>query len=65
MAVIGWQATLYAIGSGERGEATNMLRIPKLPFELATAACSAIFALVLLVQAWRALRPFRHPEIRR
>jgi TRAP-type C4-dicarboxylate transport system permease small subunit len=65
MAVIAWQATLYALVSGQRGEATNMLRIPKLPFELVAAACAALFAIVLLVQAWRALRPFEQPESRR
>ena len=62
MAVIAWQATLYAIGSIQRGEATNMLKIAKYPFELITAACTAVFAVVLIVQAWRALRPSRQPE---
>jgi TRAP-type C4-dicarboxylate transport system permease small subunit len=65
MAIIAWQATLYAIVSGQRGEASNMLRIPKLPFELVTAACAALFALVLLVQAWRTLRSSQQPETRR
>ena len=65
MAIIAWQATLYAIVSGQRGEATNMLKIAKYPFELVTAACAAIFALVLLAHAWRALRPSRQPEPRR
>lgn len=65
MAVIAWQATLYAIGSIQRGEATNMLKIAKYPFELITAACTAAFAVVLIVQAWRALRPSRQPESRR
>jgi TRAP-type C4-dicarboxylate transport system permease small subunit len=62
MAVIAWQATLYAFGSAARGEATNMLKIPKQPFELVTAVCAALFAVVLLVQAWRALRPSRPPD---
>jgi TRAP-type transport system small permease protein len=57
MAVIAWQGMLYAFGSAARGEATNMLGIPKQPFELVTAACAALFAIVLLVQAWRTLRP--------
>ena len=57
MAVIAWQATLYAFASAARGEATNMLKIPKQPFELVTAVCAALFAVVLLVHAWRALRP--------
>jgi TRAP-type C4-dicarboxylate transport system permease small subunit len=59
MAVIAWQATLYAIGSSGRGEATNMLRIPLWPFELVSAASMAVFAVVLLIQAWRALKPAR------
>jgi len=59
MAVIAWQTTLYAIGSARRGEATNMLRIAKYPFELVAAASSAVFAVVLLVLAWRALRSSR------
>lgn len=56
MLVIAWQATRYALESVARGEASNMLRIPKYPFELVTAACAAIFAIVLLMHAWRALR---------
>jgi TRAP-type C4-dicarboxylate transport system permease small subunit len=62
MAVIAWQATIYAFGSAARGEATNMLKIPKQPFELVTAACAALFAIVLLVQAWKALRPSPPPD---
>ena len=65
MLVIAWQATRYAMGSVARGEATNMLGIAKHPFELVTAACAAIFALVLLGQAWKALRPPKQPEFRR
>ena len=65
MAVIAWQATLYAIVSGQRGEATNTLKIPKQPFELVTAVCALLFAVVLLVQAWKALRPSQAPETRR
>ena len=62
MAVIAWQATLYAFGSAARGEATNMLKIPRLPFELATAVCAALFALVLLVRAWKTWRPSQPPD---
>ena len=62
MAVIAWQATLYAFASAARGEATNMLKIPKQPFELVTAVCAALFAVVLLVHAWRALRPSPPPD---
>jgi len=65
MLIIAWQATRYAMGSVARGEATNMLGIAKYPFELVTAACAAIFALVLLGQAWKALQPPKQPEFRR
>jgi TRAP-type C4-dicarboxylate transport system permease small subunit len=57
MAVIAWEATRYAMGSVARGEATNMLGIPKFPFELVSAAGAALYAVVLLLQAWQALRP--------
>jgi TRAP-type transport system small permease protein len=62
MAVIAWQAVVYAMGSMARGEATNMLRIAKYPFELVTAVSAVIFAIVLLAQAWKALRPSRQPD---
>jgi len=65
MGLIAWQTTLYAIGSMQRGEASNMMRIPKAPFELVAAAGAGLFAAVLLVQAWRALRQPRAPEARR
>lgn len=65
MALIAWQAVVYAMGSMARGEATNMLRVAKYPFELVTAASAAVFAIVLLVQAWRTLRPPRQTEGRR
>jgi TRAP-type C4-dicarboxylate transport system permease small subunit len=65
MAVIAWQTTLYAFASAVRGEATNMLKISQQPFQLVTAACAALFAVVLLVQAWRTLRPSQPPDDRR
>ncbi len=61
MAVMAWQAALYAIGSAERGEATNMLGIQIFPFQLVIAASTAVFAVVLLVLAWKALRPSPRP----
>lgn len=55
-AVMAWQAAVYAFTSRSRGEATNMLKIDLWPFELLTAASMALFCVVLLVQAWKALR---------
>jgi TRAP-type C4-dicarboxylate transport system permease small subunit len=54
--VIAWQTVLHALGSAARGEATNMMKVPHAPFQLVAAASVAIFAVVLLVQAWRAAR---------
>ncbi len=56
MALVAWQTARYAMGSIARGEATNMLKIAKYPFELVAAAGIAVFAVVLLAQAWRAAR---------
>ena len=55
-AVMAWQATLFALGSRARGEATNMLSIQTWPFEMLTGASMALFSAVLLGQAWRTLR---------
>lgn len=65
MAVIAWEAVHYALGAADRGEASQMLRVPLWPFQLATAASAAIFGLVLVRQAWSAFRPSRQPEPRR
>jgi TRAP-type C4-dicarboxylate transport system permease small subunit len=54
--VIAWRTVLHAVGSAERGEATNMMRVPHAPFEFVAAASVAIFAAVLIAQAWRAAR---------
>jgi TRAP-type C4-dicarboxylate transport system permease small subunit len=56
LVVIAWRTVLHAIGSAERGEATNMMRVPHAPFELVAAASVAVFAAVLIAQAWRAAR---------
>jgi TRAP-type C4-dicarboxylate transport system permease small subunit len=64
MALVAWQTVRYALGSIARGEATNMLKIPKYPFELIAAVGVAAFAVVLAVQAWRAARPPRPPGSR-
>jgi len=55
-ATMAWEAARYALDSRSRGEATNMLKIDLFPFQLVAAASMALFAAVLLVQAWKALR---------
>ncbi|HVL35115.1 MAG TPA: TRAP transporter small permease [Burkholderiales bacterium] len=54
--VMAWQAVVYAMSSRARGEATNMLRIELWPFEVLTGASFALFSIVLLASAWKALR---------
>ena len=45
----------YALTSLEWGEATNLVEIPHYPFILTVAICTALYALVLLVQAVRVI----------
>ncbi len=56
LAVVAWRTTLYALGSYRGNDATNMMAIPKYPFQLITAVGAALFALVLLIEAVRAAR---------
>ncbi len=53
LALMAWQAGLFALGSRVRGEGTNMLAIPTWPFEMLTAVSMGLFALVLLRQVWK------------
>ncbi|HEX2257489.1 MAG TPA: TRAP transporter small permease, partial [Afifellaceae bacterium] len=55
LALVAWRAATYALGSYRWGDLSNMMRIPKYPFQLATAASAALFALVLLLEAAKAL----------
>jgi TRAP-type transport system small permease protein len=56
LAVAAWRTVLHALGSYRWGDATNMMAIPKYPFQLVTALGCALFAAVLLGQAIRAAR---------
>jgi TRAP-type transport system small permease protein len=60
LAVVAWRTAIYALGSLRFGDATNMMAIPKYPFQLVTALSAALFALVLLVQAVKAARGRAH-----
>lgn len=55
LAFVAWRAWLYAAGSLRWGDLTNMMRIPKHPFQFAVAISCGLFALVLLLQSARAL----------
>jgi TRAP-type transport system small permease protein len=55
LAFVAWQATKYAMGSLRWGDLTNMMRIPKFPFQLAVAISMALFAVVMLLQSVRVM----------
>ena len=56
LAVVAWRTIVYALGSYRWGDASNMMAIPKYPFQLVTALGCGLFAAVLLGQAIRAAR---------
>lgn len=54
LALIAWRAWSYAMGSLNMGSLTNMMRVPKFPFQAAVAVSMGLFALVLLLEAAKA-----------
>lgn len=57
LAFVAYRAWLYAAGSLRWGDLTNMMRVPKHPFQFATAVSCGLFALVLLLQGLRVMFP--------
>ena len=57
LAVVAWQSWLHAMSGLSYGDVTNMMRIPKYPFQFAIAISAGLFALVLCLEALKALRP--------
>ncbi len=53
-ALIAWRVLLETMATFN--QTSNMLRMPHYPFRFAVAACSLVFAAVLLIQGWQALR---------
>jgi len=51
-----WQTVRQGLDAFEFEEASNLVEIPHSPFFLVIASCSAVYALVLFVQAIRAAR---------
>lgn len=58
---VAWRVYLNAQGSLRWGDITNMMRIPKHPFQFAVAASFGLFALVLLLDGLKVLAG-RGPE---
>lgn len=55
LGLMAWQAWTYAGGTLRTGSLTNMMRIPRYPFQAAVAISVGLFALVLLLQAAQVL----------
>ena len=57
LAVLAWQSFGYAAKSYDFGDVSNMMKIPKFPFQYAVAVSAALLALVVALDALKALRP--------
>jgi TRAP-type C4-dicarboxylate transport system permease small subunit len=55
LALMAWKAWNYAGGSLRMGSLTNMMRIPKYPFQVAVAVSAGLFSMVLLLDAAKVL----------
>ncbi len=60
--VVAWQSTIQGLDALEFGDGFNVLPIPHHPFCFMIAFGSLVYAVVLLVMAWRSARGF--PEIK-
>lgn len=57
LGLLAWQAFGYAFRSYGYGDVSNMMRIPKYPFQFAIAFSAMLFTIVLVIEALKALRP--------
>jgi TRAP-type C4-dicarboxylate transport system permease small subunit len=57
LALLTWRSFEYAISSYGYGDVSNMMRIPKYPFQFAIAISAGLFTIVLIIDALKALRP--------
>ena len=57
LGVIAWESFGYAMKGMSYGDVTNMMRIPKSPFQFAVAISAMLFTIVLIIDALKALRP--------
>ena len=57
LGTLAFQSFGYAMKSYGYGDVSNMMRIPKYPFQFAIAMSAALFTVVLVIDALKALRP--------
>lgn len=57
LALLAWESIEYALRSHAQGDVSNMMQIPKSPFQFAVAISAGLFAVVLLLEAIRVIHP--------
>ena len=57
LAVLSWESVEYALRSHAYGDVSNMMKIPKSPFQFAVAISTGLFAIVLILEAIRVVYP--------
>ncbi|MXQ07302.1 TRAP transporter small permease subunit [Alphaproteobacteria bacterium GH1-50] len=57
LGLLAYESFQYALKSYGYGDVSNMMRIPKFPFQFAVAISAALFTVVLIIDALKALRP--------
>ena len=57
LGILAYQSFGYALKSYGYGDVSNMMRIPKYPFQFAVAISAGLFTVVLVIDALKALRP--------
>lgn len=57
LGTLAYQSFGYALKGYGYGDVTNMMRIPKYPFQFAVSFSAALFTVVLVIDALKALRP--------
>ncbi|NNL17738.1 MAG: TRAP transporter small permease [Boseongicola sp.] len=62
LGILAWQSFGYALKGYGYGDVSNMMRIPKYPFQFAIAISAGLFTIVLVLDALKALRPQEPPQ---
>jgi TRAP-type transport system small permease protein len=57
LALLSWESIEYAMRSFATGDVSNMMKIPKSPFQFAVAISAGLFSIVLILEAIRVIYP--------
>lgn len=57
LALLAYEAMLYALRSHGQGDVSNMMQIPKSPFQMAVAISAGLFSIVLILETIRVIYP--------